>query len=245
MAESIVTGSFIGFDKSKADKLVAMVEIDSAYAEKASDIFSMKSAPVVVARLNADANHKNGPYGQHAKVLFKSGFFSRKDLWQAMGTDAEYLEWLKTQKCAITGELGNDDNQVVAAHVRRVAEGAGVGIKPPYSAIPLNNHHHNLQHQHGEAFVTPKGFSSQTAYQTWARAKGVLQWDAGAPRYWWDWQKDVWASKWAQAQFKKYLERNYDIKSLTWLSPEIMLELSQDLSISHLVPAIYKSNRAQ
>jgi hypothetical protein len=43
-----------------------------------------------------------------------------------------------------------------AAHVRRVANGAGTAIKPPYSAIPLCNEDHSAQHQHGESAIGGK-----------------------------------------------------------------------------------------
>ncbi len=43
-----------------------------------------------------------------------------------------------------------------AAHVRRVANGAGTAIKPPYSAITLCSGCHRNQHQHGEDAIGGK-----------------------------------------------------------------------------------------
>lgn len=78
---------------------------------------------------------------------------------KAKGTDEEYLEWLRTMPSATLGEYGeyvNGEGRNEAAHVRRVADGAGIAEKPPYSAIPLTAEEHNLQHQKGESVIAPK-----------------------------------------------------------------------------------------
>jgi hypothetical protein len=78
-------------------------------------------------------------------------------VWKAIGTDTVFLAWLRTQPCVLDGSKADPcSGDVVAAHVRRIANGAGAGIKPPYSAIPLCHHHHSLQHQHGESRLAPK-----------------------------------------------------------------------------------------
>ena len=92
-----------------------------------------------------------GKYGQQAKELRLSSFFRRPDVWRAVGSDQEFLDWLKTQDCAAIGMPHN--GSIVPAHVRRVANGSGTGIKPEYSAIPLCNHHHSLQHLQGESVI--------------------------------------------------------------------------------------------
>jgi hypothetical protein len=90
------------------------------------------------------------PYGKEASELYKNGFFLVPAVLAAIGTDQEYLNWLKMQKCAAR-RLGGCNGDVVAAHIRRINAGAGMGIKPgEYSAIPLCHAHHSLQHTSGE-----------------------------------------------------------------------------------------------
>lgn len=108
-------------------------------------------------------------FGHFAQALFKIGFFYNLNLLKALGTDAEFLAWLKTRPCAAS-HLGGCEGDVVAAHVRRVSSGAGMGIKPEYSAIPLCHKHHMLQHQSGEsALGGPEWFDK-------ARAKFIQAW---------------------------------------------------------------------
>ena len=76
-----------------------------------------------------------GNYGQQAKELRLSSFFRRPEVWRAVGSDQEFLDWLRTQDCIVRSSI--HCGPVVAAHVRRVANGSGTGIKPEYSAIPL------------------------------------------------------------------------------------------------------------
>ena len=59
--------------------------------------------------------------------------------------DAAYLDWLSYQPSCVDGAFhqcldGVDRN--IACHVRRVNRGAGCGIKPPYSAIPMTQEQH-------------------------------------------------------------------------------------------------------
>jgi len=81
------------------------------------------------------------------------------------GTDTEYLDWLRCWPSCLSGaysEVVNGEGKCEAAHVRRVASGAGVAIKPEYSAVPLTHDEHNLQHQKGEsAFTSPEWFERE------------------------------------------------------------------------------------
>jgi hypothetical protein len=68
---------------------------------------------------------------------------------------------------------------VVAAHVRRIADGAGVGVKPEYAAIPLCDAHHRAQHQHGESRIAPREVWDEVRMRTveswaWERLKAQL-----------------------------------------------------------------------
>lgn len=96
------------------------------------------------------------PYGKHASELYKNGFFLNPKVLEKIGSDEEFLAWVKSQPCCayemVVGFWCKGD--VVAAHVRRVANGAGTGIKPTYSAIALCDAHHQLQHQKGESAIS-------------------------------------------------------------------------------------------
>lgn len=115
------------------------------------------------------------PYGQEAVELYKNGFYFNPHVMAKVGTDTEYLEWLKTQPCCIRGSMSADkahEGDVVAAHVRRIAAGAGTATKPMYSAVPMCNRHHQLQHQHGESQVGGKEWIDRE------RARHLSRWMA-------------------------------------------------------------------
>jgi hypothetical protein len=93
-------------------------------------------------------------FGAAARDLRLSTFFRRPAVWAAVGTDSEFLSWIRDQPCAKCGRqdyVGDTgEMKCEAAHVRRVANGAGTSIKPYYSAIPLCHLHHRMQHNRGE-----------------------------------------------------------------------------------------------
>jgi len=216
MAEQVITGNVIQFEKKEDGIIYAQIAIDSEYSIKAEEILSGDRIPVVVARLNnEDVKKKSGPYGQYAKALVQSGFFRSPVLWNVVGSDVQYLTWLKKQRCAFTGEYGHEDNPIVAAHVRRVSNGSGMGIKPPFSAIPLNNFHHQQQHLHGEDSINNES--------------------------WWSTQRIKHVEKWALERFRYLLKEQFGVESLTWLSPDLMFKLSTENNFYHIVPAIYKA----
>lgn len=97
------------------------------------------------------AHKPEKPYGKQASSLYANGFFLVPQVLRAIGTDDEFLEWVRQQPCAAR-HLGGCGGDVVAAHVRRISEGAGIGLKPSgFNAIPLCNNHHALQHSQGES----------------------------------------------------------------------------------------------
>lgn len=114
---------------------------------------------------------KKGPYGSYAHALHACGFFRAPAVWKALGTDEQFLAWLTTQPCAAR-RRGGCRGDVVPAHVRRVADGAGTAIKPAYSAIPLcDGHHTDSQHQHGESALGGKEWFDRRrveALEAWA-----------------------------------------------------------------------------
>ena len=98
-----------------------------------------------------------GMFGKEAQALRLSSFFRTPDVWSAIGTDKDFLKWIRHQKCAYCNSadyiVGIGEERAEAAHVRRVANGSGTSIKPEYSAIPLCRTHHRIQHNEGEASI--------------------------------------------------------------------------------------------
>lgn len=147
----------------------------------------------------------DGPYGKHAQALRQSSFFRSPDVWHAIGADDEFLEWCRHQRCAFYA-AGNKPNSAITqcqgstvpAHVRRVADGAGTGIKPPYSAIPCCDNHHKLQHQHGESYFGGKEVFDRLRIQAleewcWQTLKATLgyeHWSQVPPGTLFAWAKE-------------------------------------------------------
>lgn len=149
--------------KTMADGTLRLTfDIAPTHAKQAFSMFGMPELPVAIARLTQQASLQSAQdetinaesFGPYANALYKSGWFYAPGVIQAFGTDDEFLEWVKGLPCACASPECHGD--VVAAHVRRINQGAGVGIKPEYSAIPLCHHHHHLQHQHGESAIGGK-----------------------------------------------------------------------------------------
>lgn len=95
--------------------------------------------------------------------FYRTGFFQSPKVLRVLGLDAELLQWLRHQVCWHCGKQdmtvdsdGVEHFYVQAAHVRRVSAGAGTGIKPPYSAIPLCSTCHSIQHAVGESGIAPR-----------------------------------------------------------------------------------------
>lgn len=122
------------------------------------------------------------PYGDLAALLYKHGFFYVPDVLEAIGTDEEFLAWVRTQPCALTGGFdkntdkdGNEVQGCEAAHVSRIEYGRGVTHKPPYAAIPLIHEWHAKHHQFGES-IFADGDENGRGWMEKQRAKYVRSW---------------------------------------------------------------------
>ena len=118
---------------------------------------------VAVARLTERAQEGGsvpdpGPatdYGREAEKLWTSGFLFHVDVCSVLGSDEEFLNWIRQKECCVN--MDGHSGDIVAAHVRRVADGSGMGIKPEYSALPMCDGHHHQQHQQGYGAVLEGG----------------------------------------------------------------------------------------
>lgn len=175
------------------------VDLSPGDAIAAFGSFGTPGSPVAVARITNQAavesdrgeirklgKPEKGPYGEYAKKLVQSGFFRSPAVWAGVGTDKEYLEWVKLQPSAVTKDFSEWHDGVgycVPAHVRRVEHGSGTAIKPEYSAIPLTNEEHQLAHAAGDSKIGSEEwwqkmrikYASQWAYET---LKGKMNYDS-------------------------------------------------------------------
>lgn len=180
MTELAITGAFVRI-KTLADGTPRVeLDLDCTLADAAA-IFDAPGAVVAVARMTMEASKRQAqnktasPYGKPAQALRQSGFFRIPEVWRAVGTDGHYLDWIRKRMCAVCGACDG----IEAAHVRRVANGAGTGIKPEYSAIPLCHTHHQMQHQQGEGAIGGRDWVDQQRIEhvqqwAWDRLKDTL-----------------------------------------------------------------------
>lgn len=150
------------------------------------------------------------PYGNYAAILHKEGFFYIRPVLKAIGNDEEYLAWLRTRKCCVR-ESGYCHGDIVAAHVRRVANGSGAGIKPPFSAVPMCDGHHQVQHQKGEsAFGGKDFFDNKLGYYL-----------------------DLWASR--------KLANDLGYESMGYVPPETVKAWALENDLMQYLPGVYKA----
>lgn len=166
------------------------VEIDlECSIESAAQLFNAPGVTVALARLHtqqiASAAEPKHPYGQQAKALKQSSFFRSPDVWKAIGSDDEFLDFVRNRTCCAKETMGaaKCNGDIVAAHVRRIADGAGTGIKPEYSAVALCDRHHRLQHEQGESAIGGKDYLDRERLQhveqwAWDSLKGQLGHDS-------------------------------------------------------------------
>lgn len=180
-------------------------------------LFGEPGTPMAVTRLSVGASQammreeqlkEKTPYGEQAAQLRLSGFFDVPNVYEQIGTDKEFLDFLKGQKCCVKTTFHAGD--IVAAHVRRINKGAGTGIKPKYSAVPLCNHHHQQQHSQGESSIGDKE--------------------------WWDTKATLWRRGWAWASLKQQL--GYD--SWAFVPPEKLREWAEAHDVLVHLPSCYK-----
>lgn len=151
------------------------------------------------------ARPEKGPWGKEAAMLKRSGFFRSPDVWQWLGTDADYLKWVRQQKCAVCGTT----QSIEAAHVRRIADGAGTGIKPAWSAISLCSDHHAAQHNYGETAIGGKEEVNR--------------------------MRILHVERWAWERFREIME----VDSMTKLDPDIIIAWAKWRGVERYLPRGY------
>lgn len=162
---------------------------------------------------NARQVSPKGDHGNEARALRQSSFFRTPAVWKSIGTDAQFLEWIRHQHCAYCGkqdhvsEIG--EGRCEAAHVRRVENGSGTGIKPKYSAIPLCHLHHRMQHNRGEESL--------------------------GDREWWGEQRIKFVQQWGWESLKEQL----GYESWKDVPIEVLRTWAEEHGVSNLLPIAY------
>lgn len=149
--------------------------------------------PAALAPLRLDAP-RDPEYGQQAQVLYLSAFFRSSLTAEQIGTDEEYLQWLRERECLSCKAPPPSQ----AAHVRRVADGAGTGIKPAFSAVPLCATCHEAQHQHGESKIGGRMWLDiqrdklrhQWGWETLKQSLGYAHWSEVPPHVLREWANE-------------------------------------------------------
>lgn len=208
-----------------ADNEMPVARADQWTPEEIEAIKKAGPGPIVLNRIEK-------PFGRYAAELYRLGWFFNPKVLEAIGSDEEYLAWIEKQPCCgqkhITVEPKIGDGlagayeeikivdhfgDVVAAHVRRIANGAGTSIKPPYSAIPLCHAHHSLQHQNGESAIGGK--------------------------VWCDNQRDKFLKEWAAST----LARTLGFPSMGFVQPEKLRVWALARDLESTLPACYREAR--
>lgn len=187
--------------------------------DKALKMLGVHGTSIAVALLDPEKATSTGersataPYGHEAKRLRQSSFFRSPDVWPYIGSDTAFLEWIESRGICVAKSKTPCDGQIVSAHIRRVKEGAGTGIKPKYCAVPMCHWHHSEQHQHGESAVGGKEyldrqrimFVEEWAWQTLKSILGYDHWTEVPPRVLLEWVQTETES----GQLIKYLPEEY------------------------------------
>lgn len=187
-------------------------------AETAGLLIAAKACVVGDVEGAEELETRKGEHSDTASSLHFSGFHLAPPVREVLGGDSAFLRWIRLQRCCCTEwSTGKPrhDGLVQAAHVRRIAAGAGTGIKPEYSAIPLCQSCHSLQHLQGESAIG-----------------GADVLEKRANRF---------VSEWAWSALALAL----DVDSMTQVSPAAIVAWAETKSVAHLLPAKIKSGAAQ
>lgn len=162
------------------------------------------------------AKPSKGPYSKEAQRLWQSTFFRSPAVWAQVGSDAEFRDWITYQPSAHSGRFNPDPDEsgamrCVAAHVRRVADGFGTGIKADYACIPLTDAEHQQQHRSGE--------------------------EALRPREWYDKQRVQHVHRWAW----QALVRALGHESMADVPPADVLSWARERGVDQFLPSEYKA----
>lgn len=203
------------------------IDIEPQDAIQAMTLFGTPSTPVALAVLDPEHTQKISQdkmiadaAGQKAQALHRCGFFKALKVAEAVGSDPLFQKWVRTQPCVVTG----DTQQIEYAHVRRVARGAGTGIKPKFSGVSLQRNIHQLQHQCGESYVYCEYIKKD--YDT--SEDGLVE----TARQWFEKQADALLSEWT----KMRLLEKFNVTSTKDLDFNQLLDWAKENQVEAFLP---------
>lgn len=130
-------------------------------------------------------------------------------MWKELGNDQEYRHWIQNQNCIVCGTRdyieATGDMKCEAAHVRR-ADSSGTAYKADYCCVPLCNHHHHEQHQHGESAIGGAAFMLT--------------------------QRDLLLKKWAWDTLKEQL----GVESMKQAEPQLIVDWATEHNLQAFLP---------
>jgi hypothetical protein len=162
-----IAGQLMGYRTLADGTLRLTVDLSEVESQHFHTVFKVHMQ-VAVAPINYQRpSEEQQDYGKYAEALYLSVFFGTPEVWKATGSDEQFLAYVRTQKCLARSGQPCDPKTPPseACHVWRLAAGAGKGVKPPYSAIPMCHGHHVLQHQHGEDAIGGRAYMLKMAQQ--------------------------------------------------------------------------------
>ncbi|MBL4761421.1 MAG: hypothetical protein JKY93_01825 [Gammaproteobacteria bacterium] len=207
MTELALTAKTIGHKHLPNGMTRIWIDVVTAEYPKTLELVILEGQPLGVVPLQ----YQPASYGMQAIALQESQFFETRELYEFIGSDAEYQKWCKgPNKCASSGREGYDGDRIEYAHYRGIANGSGTGIKPKFSGIPLLRSLHALQHSQGYIAVGGKDWFEQQAVdyvKEWAGEKlkkkfGYDSWNQVPPRVLFDWADDMGVAGYLPEQYK-------------------------------------------
>lgn len=163
-----IAGQLMSYKTLADGTLRITIDLPEPETDHFHSLFPRVHCEVAIARLKKVLTEgepaEQEDFGQYAKALRLSVFFGIKEVWQATGSDEQFLAFVRTLKCIARSGIPCD-GPIQAAHVWRLRDGFGKGVKGPYAAVPLCAGHHRLQHQHGEDAIGGRAYMEKTAYE--------------------------------------------------------------------------------
>lgn len=176
-----IAGNLVGYRTLADGALRITVDLPETETQHFHALFPVVHCEVAVAPMRPvqmAAASQTLDFGQQAKILRASNFCTRPEVWRAAGSDEQFLAWVRTQKCvARSGQPC--DGPIQAAHVWRLKDDFGKGVKGPYAAVPLCAFHHRLHHQETEDAIGGRQYMEDKRWEVviawvWATIKDDL-----------------------------------------------------------------------
>lgn len=179
-------------------------------------------------------------YGRNANILFRSGFFYNPRVVALIGTDEEFLNFVRQQRCIICGGWTSiyEDGPLAGegycdpAHVRRAARGFvdAANNKPAYSAVSMCNTHHRLQHQLGE-------LAAYNEYCKISKKKETTN-NAAIAKRWFEEKAGRMLAEWAHTKFAE----DFGYSSLAAVPPKKIVEWCTKMGVLSCLPSGFTIN---